>query len=646
MDPRLLDKDEIELELNIRKIDKTDPEAIDILCDVVEEELAGIRVKPFNVHSSFKTVTGESAEVHWKLASIIVNTGNISELAKCRSRLLHLQGRVLRMQNQCVGSVHVDRLLDEIHERLIKCTDMLNSQLNTDSVEIVRDVLEDNAQQQAQVLLTNLLTQCVTNQKEAASTSASNTSLSSPPDPKSCSELIPSQPEFQKSPHDDQNIAGQVTVQSFPALPSTSSGLGQPPVDISQSNAPVAGSSSASEAPLQPDLIVCLQTLTRLLSRGNFPNQPNSSSVASHAAASIPPSAFALPTQPAHPAQIQRVDRPVVSPVGNPNQGWVMSKWSLRFGGSPKDLPVDEFIFRVETLARLSNLPQSALTIGLHQILTGTAASWFWVYIRNVPDSTWPQTRRAISLAFQSNVSDAAIKRLIMDRLQRPGERFTEFQLAVQELEVRLANRMSEFDLLETLRRNMLPNIQEKLLFVPILTLQDLQYCVHKVEDQAQRQLEVQPLRRLPHLHEISAPPQVANEFGVSSRYSQNFSVPPPPMGVADLRSTRLFNQVPIPDHVRSQADYFSEIGAIVDRNEYTRCWNCDELGHTFMDCSAQRIIFCYGCGEKNYVRPQCPKCSLRNFQGNGQGSIRPTANLPEPGRRMTPRYEIHRRPQ
>lgn len=104
------------------------------------------------------------------------------------------------------------------------------------------------------------------------------------------------------------------------------------------------------------------------------------------------------------------------------------------------------------------------MTLGLHQLLTGPAATWYWVFIKNEPNSTWNVTRRALALAFRSAVSDAAIWRMIMDRVQRPRERFTEFLLAIQELEVRLGNRMSEFELVETLKRNMLPHIQDRLL--------------------------------------------------------------------------------------------------------------------------------------------------------------------------------------
>ncbi|XP_055610752.1 uncharacterized protein LOC129757668 [Uranotaenia lowii] len=43
-------------------------------------------------------------------------------------------------------------------------------------------------------------------------------------------------------------------------------------------------------------------------------------------------------------------------------------------------------------------------------------------------------------------------------------------------------------------------------------------------------------------------------------------------------------------------------------------CWNCDEEGHRFMDCSKpQAILFCYRCGQKGFSLRSCPSCRHRS---------------------------------
>ena len=44
-------------------------------------------------------------------------------------------------------------------------------------------------------------------------------------------------------------------------------------------------------------------------------------------------------------------------------------------------------------------------------------------------------------------------------------------------------------------------------------------------------------------------------------------------------------------------------------RNEVT-CWNCNQVGHRFQDCSEPSVIFCKGCGKKEVIRPTCPTYS------------------------------------
>lgn len=45
-------------------------------------------------------------------------------------------------------------------------------------------------------------------------------------------------------------------------------------------------------------------------------------------------------------------------------------------------------------------------------------------------------------------------------------------------------------------------------------------------------------------------------------------------------------------------------------------CWNCDEIGHRHNDCKKDKIIFCYGCGQKGVTKPKCPKCAGKANQG------------------------------
>lgn len=154
-----------------------------------------------------------------------------------------------------------------------------------------------------------------------------------------------------------------------------------------------------------------------------------------------------------------------------------------------------EEIFRAETLAQVGNLSQATLAGGLSQLLSGPAATWYWVYRRREPNATWAQLSAAFVFQFQTHESDASIRRKISDRLQNPGEKFMEFSLAVQALNLRLTNRMGDDELLEILRRNMIPAYQDRLIFFPIANIFELQQRCQQLESMWESQAEVRGSR-------------------------------------------------------------------------------------------------------------------------------------------------------
>lgn len=152
MDPRYLERDEIRVELDIRGLDSTNPQALAILNDYIEEELAGLRDLPTNLHQNFRSVNSEIAELSGKLNSIYISTGEISELSKCRARLLHLYGRIIRLVPHSQGNTQVAQLQEAIEVNLTNCSRMLSVRLGVDPEPSLGSTLEAEADRQAQAL--------------------------------------------------------------------------------------------------------------------------------------------------------------------------------------------------------------------------------------------------------------------------------------------------------------------------------------------------------------------------------------------------------------------------------------------------------------------------------------------------------------
>lgn len=158
-----------------------------------------------------------------------------------------------------------------------------------------------------------------------------------------------------------------------------------------------------------------------------------------------------------------------------PSNGHHMHKWNLWFDGSAKGLEAEEFVFRAERQALLHGVSQRALSIGLGNLLRDKAAQWFWTYQRQHQNATWEELKRAfISRYALHRDTDFEIRARIEARKQQSTERFNDFCQDVEALAVRLVRRLTDEDLVDVLRRNMQLPLRKALFQTPTRTVDDL----------------------------------------------------------------------------------------------------------------------------------------------------------------------------
>lgn len=360
------------------------------------------------------------------------------------------------------------------------------------------------------------------------------------------------------------------------------------------------------------------------------PNQPQYTYFQPHAEAAPPPppnyaNTFSVPynlppfTNFLHPPVNQQGPEQGVNihAGGRPGQMYQMGKWNLQFRGLPADFPVDEFLFRVETLARSSNIAENMLPFGMHYVLHGVAQEWYWVYHRDNPQADWNTFKSAMRRHFSLIETQVEIREKMSKRKQRAGEVFNEFYLVIAGLAARLHQRMPENELIEILRANMAPELKNALLFHPTNTVAVLQDYCKRFERLWQTELPAatrQPRPTFtPRVHEISAPAErlqcVEHRYEPQAYYDPN-------------------------QYQYLQEEQIAAIQRPTHRANLMVCWNCDEMGHSFDTCTvATRNVFCYGCGAKNAYKPSCIRCNPGNSRQGGpnQHPARPSQILKKP---------------
>lgn len=146
----------------------------------------------------------------------------------------------------------------------------------------------------------------------------------------------------------------------------------------------------------------------------------------------------------------------------------------------------------------------------------------------------------------------------------------------------RLSTPIEELELIEIIKRNLRPEIRHELLYVPIFSMAHLRKLIQMREN-----LFGEDNYRRP---------------GTNKTTNTSF----PRKSVAEL-------DFPLDDDSDINNQIF--VDAIKTVPAVSKCWNCDEPGHLWIDCLKERSIFCYGCGAKNTYKPNCERCANMKLQ-------------------------------
>lgn len=248
----------------------------------------------------------------------------------------------------------------------------------------------------------------------------------------------------------------------------------------------------------------------------------------------------------------------------------IITNWKLRFNGKGL-LSVDDFIYRAEALTRQTlegNL--ELLARYSSNLFEGSAAEWFWRYHKGVQDLRWADLCAALRTRYKDARTDRDIQAAIDRRKQKPHESFDEFSEAIAAMADHLSCPLTDSYLMGVLRSNLLPEIQHELLHIPIQSVAELRQAVRRHENFKQQ------MSRMPSLNARPA--------------------------VQKKTINELAEQVD--SDLESEVEVVEDVAAID-----VECWNCQGKGHRYHDCSAERRVFCYGCGKPDTYRPSCNKC-------------------------------------
>lgn len=251
----------------------------------------------------------------------------------------------------------------------------------------------------------------------------------------------------------------------------------------------------------------------------------------------------------------------------------IISGWHIKFSGQDEGrLTVDNFIYRIHALTMQSLKGDfNTLCQHVHLLFSDKAMDWYWRFHATVVRVDWETLCRELRNQFRDRRTDFDWREQMRARKQKHGEKFDSYYDTILQITDRMQTPVNEYDLIETLKRNLKPEVRREILHFNINSIAELRDFVRK--------------------HEI-----LEEEL---AKYRPNKTFIPHKV-VSEIEN----------NHIDNDLLEVEEIKELI-------CWNCSKSGHKFEDCLGERGIFCYGCGSPNILKPNCAKCNKfpKNFK-------------------------------
>lgn len=464
MDLKHLKPDDLEYELEIRRIDPRKPDRLLQLQRLMREEAEGKMESPHNVpRLTRKNIPRELKECDAKLAEIsleiqsAIEAGDEGRANRAQTRLRHLAARVLRLQEFSANQAD----FNDLAERVNNCSEQVKTVRTSPGASCLEmQDLTDTLQEIAGLGITPF-------KGVSPTTPLYSTSMAEGPDPPM-----------------DQPINSQPHHQSM------------------QPNAVAPTPSTAHQQQYQH--------------LWQFPTPPGHNDRERPAEGTRVHNDFTG----GQAAEQQRGQRRPQQHDGRPhdgrhsmrapdNAGLVgghrIYQWGMSFDGGANGLDASDFIFRVEQQARLYGVSPQALVLGFGNLLRDRAAQWYWTSQRQFGYVNWEDLKAAFIRRYSPHRdTDHDIRSKIESRKQQVGESFNDFCQDLEALAVRLVWRMSENELIEVLRRNMTMSLRKALWRERVYTVDELLICCNEYERLCLEEDRVEKRQRGMRVNEVS----------------------------------------------------------------------------------------------------------------------------------------------
>lgn len=258
-----------------------------------------------------------------------------------------------------------------------------------------------------------------------------------------------------------------------------------------------------------------------------------------------------------------------------------LEKWKISYDGTGS---VSDFLFKVETLSSRSRCSNEHLLSNFHVLLAGKAEQWYWLFMKQNRDITYPIIKYALTKEFGFLESEHDILLKISLRKQQHKESYDDLHTILISMNSRMRSPLPDSALIDIIKRNLQPSLRFLLFSSESKTLNEFRDIARKAErilrDNKSIVPNVSPMRNVSELDSMSSE-------------LDDFSSDDPQLEALQISKGN------------NKYDYSN-----------IKCWNCLSNGHSYIYCDKDiNERFCFKCGKKGFLTPSCP--NRHSFQGN-----------------------------
>lgn len=275
------------------------------------------------------------------------------------------------------------------------------------------------------------------------------------------------------------------------------------------------------------------------------------------------------------------------SPSSRPYRTWP-HKWKIKYDGNNHKLTVEFFFNQLCSLKELNDVTWEDVIHNFPNFVEGEAGKWFTRYHKKQKVIYWNKLVADMTKEFRGAESDESLLCKLMNRKQEDRETFAMYYRSILDMQDRIGenNTLSDIQMIGVLKNNVKFETKKMLATVSCTSLVDFINLCKNLDETL-----------YPHLHK--------------SNFSNN-------RRISEVDASPFTNE-----NKDCNVEAISNRRTVPPSSLNLKCWNCENIGHSWQMCEEPRTIFCYWCGHKNSTCKTCPRCS-QNFRPTGTNQESP----------------------